>query len=95
MVAAAGAETRPDPVRPLNLPRPIRVSVDGQSGLPCALYERNRRRAIARIQDTWHVDDEWWREPISRLYIQVVLRDGTLRTLCHDRVNDRWFEQSY
>ena len=95
MVTAAGAETRADRVRCLNLPRPVQVTVDAQSGLPVALHERNRRHVVACIQDSWHVDDEWWRDPISRHYVQVILRDGARRTLFHDRIADRWFAQSY
>ena len=95
MVASAGTETSPDRVRPLNLPRPVQVTVDARSGLPRVLHERGRGREIAHIQDTWHVDDEWWRDPISRRYVQVVLRDGALRTLFHDRLADRWYAQAY
>ena len=95
MVASARTETSADCVRPLNLPRPVRVSVDARSGLPSTLHEPYRTREITQIQDTWHVDDEWWREPISRRYFQIVLADGALRTLFHDRLADRWFEQTY
>ena len=95
MVASTGTQTCSDRVRSLNLPRLVAVRVDARSGLPCALYERQHWRKIARIQDIWHVDDEWWREPVSRRYIQVVLRDGALRTLFHDRINDCWFAQAY
>jgi hypothetical protein len=47
------------------------------------------------VQDTWQIDDEWWRDPISRRYYQVVLADGSLHTLYHDLVADRWYEQGY
>jgi hypothetical protein len=95
MVAPAGAETRADRVRCLNLPRPVQVTVDTQSGLPVTLHERNRRHEVERVQDSWYVDDEWWREPISRYYVQVIFCDGAIRTLFHDRIADRWFEQAY
>jgi hypothetical protein len=95
MVPSAGAETGVDRVRPLNLPRPILVTLDEVSGLPRVLHERNRRQAIERIQDAWWVDDEWWREPISRRYLQVMLRDGALRTIFHDRIANVWFAQAY
>jgi hypothetical protein len=95
MVASTGAETRADCVRCLNLPRPVQVTVDPQSGLPITLRERNRRHEIERVQDSWYVDDEWWRTPMSRHYVQVILRDGAIRTLFHDRIADRWFEQTY
>ncbi|MGH2613656.1 MAG: hypothetical protein ACRDJC_00315 [Thermomicrobiales bacterium] len=95
MVTSAGAETSPDRVRLLNLPRPVQVTVDERSGLPITLHERNRAHRIERIQDSWQVDDEWWREPISRRYVQVLLRGGAIRTLFHDQSADRWFEQTY
>ena len=95
MVPSTRAETGADRVRPLNLPQPVQVHVDAGSGLPLVLHERGRSRRIAHVQDVWHVDDEWWREPISRRYLQVVLADGSLRTLFHDHLTDRWFAQTY
>ena len=95
MVTSSGAETSADRIRSLNLPRQVQVTVDKQSGLPLALCERNCRREVESIQDSWYVDDEWWRDPISRRYVQVILRDGAIRTLFHDRITNRWFEQTY
>jgi hypothetical protein len=95
MVASPGTSACPDRVRSLNLPRSVDVELDAQSGLPHALCERQHWRKIERIQDIWHIDDEWWREPISRRYFQIILRGGALRTLFHDRITDRWFTQSY
>ena len=95
MVTSTGAETRADGVRCLNLPRPVQVTVDPQSGLPVTLRERNRCHEVECVHDSWDVDDEWWRVPISRHYVQVILRDGAVRTLFHDRDADRWFEQTY
>ena len=82
-------------MRPLNAPIHIRVRVDGD-GRPLALRRRgwSRPRAVARIQDRWRIDDEWWRtRPISRLYHLRLLEDGTLLTVYHDLVTDTWFEQ--
>ncbi|MCC7025291.1 MAG: hypothetical protein IT338_20825 [Thermomicrobiales bacterium] len=95
MVTSSGASTGADCVRSLNLPRPVEVALDAESGLPRALRERGRWREIERVQETWQVDDEWWREPISRHYLQVVLAAGSPLTLFHDRIADRWFAQSY
>ena len=95
MVASSGAEASTDRVRPLNLPRPVQVTVDHQSGLPLTLREHNHTHEIERVQDAWQIDDEWWREPISRRYLQVILRDGAMRTLFQDRIANRWFEQTY
>jgi len=95
MVTSSGAAASPDRVRPLNLPRPIGVTLDERTRQPIALQERNRRHTIERVQDSWEIDDEWWRVPISRRYLQVVLQDGALRTLFYDRIAKRWFEQAY
>ena len=95
MVASAGTETSADRVRPLNLPRPVQVMLDERTGLPIALRDRRGSHPIARVQDVWRVDDEWWREPIGRRYVQVLLPTGALRTLFHDLVADQWFEQTY
>jgi hypothetical protein len=95
MVTPARTETSADRVRPLNQPRPIEVALDAQTGLPLALHDRRGRHTIARVQDSWRVDDEWWRDPISRQYVQVLLTNGAVRTLYHDLIADRWFEQAY
>jgi hypothetical protein len=63
-------------------------------GLPVALVEGQRRRC-ARVEDVWHVDDEWWRDPIHRRYYRLVLDDGAVRTVYHDLARDDWFAQGY
>ena len=62
---------------------------------PTALVERGRHRRIEQVQDRWRIDDEWWRGPISRRYYQLVLDDGSLRTVYQDLVDGRWYEQGY
>ncbi len=82
-------------LRPLNQPRPITISTHGETHRPVGLIERGRHHPIARVQDSWCIEDEWWREPIRRRYYQLVLNDGNLRTVYHDLVADRWYEQRY
>ena len=82
-------------LRPLGAPVPLRVRV-GSDGQPLAVRRRGRPglRAVARVQDCWRVDDEWWRErPISRLYYALLLDDGTFLVGYRDLVADAWFEQ--
>jgi hypothetical protein len=93
MVTDSGTSTRPDQLRPLNPPRPI--TVEARKGMPVALIEQNRRHQITHVQDVWRLDDEWWREPVSRRYFQIVLDTGALRTIYHDLVQDSWYEQRY
>ena len=47
------------------------------------------------MQDTWIVQDEWWRQEIDRQYYNLLLRSGTVRTVYHDRLTDTWYEQAY
>jgi len=63
--------------------------------MPVALISSNRRYRVDRIQDVWCIDDEWWREPITRRYFQIVLDTGVLHTIYHDLVQDSWYEQGY
>ena len=102
MVADPGAATRADPLRPLNQPRPVAVQTRPRRGAdgtataePVALVEAGRRRPVARVEEIWCVEDEWWRRPISRRYYRLALTDGDVRTVYHDRVADVWYAQSY
>ena len=82
-------------LRALNGPIRIRVEADA-GGHPLAVQRPDwpAPRAVARVQDRWRTDDEWWRaHPISRLYHTVLLSDGSLLTIYHDLIADRWFLQ--
>ena len=81
--------------RPLNAPAPIAVRAD-ERGHPLAIRKPAwpRERRVARVRDRWRIDDEWWtKSPISRLYRELVLEDGTALTVYHDLVADAWYEQ--
>ncbi len=93
MVSHSGAPPRTGQFRPLNGPRQIDVVVENHR--PSVIVEQRHRYRVERIQDTWIIDDEWWRDPISRQYFQIVLEDGGMRTIFHDRVADSWFAQAY
>ncbi len=93
MVTHSRASSRPDQLRPLNRPRPVGVMVE--DGLPIAVIDGGHGARIERIQETWCIDDEWWRDPIARRYYRVRLETGTIRTLYEDRFQDAWFEQGY
>jgi hypothetical protein len=93
MVKDPRTSTRADQLRPLNTPRPVVVQVT--NGLPVAVIDGEHQTTIERIQDRWHIDDEWWREPIRRRYYRVALETGRVRTLYHDQARDLWFEQGY
>ena len=96
MVANTRAPARPYRLRPLREPRPIAVEADAE-GRPVAVTLRpGERLRVAEVQDTWRIDDEWWRErPVSRVYWQVALQDGQVLTLYDDLLARVWFRQGY
>ena len=81
-------------LQPLKQPRPVAVETN-ESGEPVAVVLRGRRLAVAQVQDVWRIDDEWWREEISRLYYRLLLEDGRPLVVFHDLVRELWCEQSY
>jgi hypothetical protein len=83
-----------DGVRALNQPAPAAVEASPR-GRPLAVLWRGVFRRVSAIHDTWRIDDEWWRDEISRRYFHVELDDGRRLTLYHDLYHDAWFAQPY
>ena len=78
----------------MNAPEPIEVE-EAPSSLPLAV-KTPRRQDIKAIEDRWRIDDEWWRrEPISRLYYEVVLASGQWLVVYKDLIDNSWYKQSY
>lgn len=96
MVAHTRTPARPHRLRPLREPRPVAVEADAE-GRPVAVRLRpGERLGVAEVQDTWRIDDEWWREqPVSRMYWQLALEDGEVVTVYRDLAAQRWFRQGY
>jgi len=53
----------------------------------------HRPRPVVSIIEVWRVDDEWWRQPISRRYLEVVLEGGRHVVLYEDLNTGDWFMQ--
>src|SRR5579885_3499544 len=66
---------------PLNAPRPLMVEMDAATGEPLLLRRNGRQQRVRAVQNAWRIDDEWWRQPISRQYYELVLTGGTLLTV--------------
>lgn len=82
-------------LRPLNEPQAVLVETD-VDGRPAAVILHSRRLVVEDVLDGWRIDDEWWRErPVSRLYWQVVLKDGRSLTVFHDLLEHQWWQQRY
>jgi len=91
VVENSRASARPHRLRPLNLPVPVVVIVC--DGLPAAVTLDGAQRAVVAVRERWRVDDEWWRRPISREYVEVVLDDGRRLVLFRDLLTGEWYRQ--
>jgi hypothetical protein len=86
-------------LRFLNQPRPIEVltehPTDHRGPIPVAVLQDGRARAVERLEDTWLLEDEWWRQRICRRYYRLALVDGVRLTVFHDCAVDAWYAQGY
>jgi len=92
VVAHSRAPLRAHQLRPLNEPKPVSVTC-GATGAPLWVGYEGRTRRVARVIDSWRLDDEWWREPLSRLYYRVEYDDGVCQTLYCDLIHNAWYRQ--
>ncbi len=77
-------------LRPLDLPRPVRVETDVHDR-PVTVYMNRKARSVMVVRERWRIDDEWWRAPISRSYATVVLEDGRPLTVYEDLAQGGWY----
>ena len=97
MVPPARASVRADRLRVLNEPVPIVVTID-QYRQPMEVVEQSghassTNRVIA-VLDTWRIDDEWWRDPISRSYFDITFENGRHVIVFEDLTSGKWFMQN-
>jgi hypothetical protein len=50
---------------------------------------------VAELVDRWRVEDEWWRAPVRRRYLHLLLANGRLLTLFQDLEEGGWYRQPY
>ncbi len=79
---------RRDRLRALNVPRPVIVTLDAD-GIPRTVDDAT----VAVALEMWRIDDEWWRSPIMRRYVEVVLEGGGRLVLFEDMATKEWFAQ--
>jgi hypothetical protein len=94
MVQDSRTATGAGRLRPLNAPASLAVEA-GPRGMPKAVVLRGLYRPVVAVHDSWRIDDEWWREEISRRYFLVELEGGRRFTIYHDLVRDAWNFQPY
>jgi hypothetical protein len=91
MVENPGTTLHTDAIK-LNTPREVNVKED-QAGFPVAIFSKGKK-LIQTIDDSWRIDDEWWRtEPISRIYYAVILDTGQRIVIFKDNFEKRWYKQ--
>ncbi len=94
MVEDTGKALRAETSKPLNTPEPLPVE-ENEYGRPTAVRMKYRQ-AVTIIEDSWRIDDEWWRtNPISRLYYRVRLASGQRLVLFKDLIAGTWYRQDY
>jgi hypothetical protein len=49
---------------------------------------------VEAILDMWRIDDEWWRQLISRRYFAVIFQGGSRVVVFEDLVTGEWFIQT-
>lgn len=98
---------RVDRLRAINLPRRAIVELDAE-GRPATVTigERGKgeggrvrsdqppvRLSVQFLGETWRIDDEWWRRPIARRYVEVMLDGGGRVMLYEDLITGEWWVQ--
>ena len=93
MVAPARAPLRTDRLRAVNEPRTVTVELH-ESGL--MKVGRLGGRSVGNVEailESWRIDDEWWRQQISRSYLELLLEGGKRVVVFQDLMTGLWFMQ--
>jgi hypothetical protein len=94
MVKNSGKTLRSGAYKPVNTPIQTAVKED-ETGFPIKVALPHWQ-IVAEIEDSWRIDDEWWRsEPISRLYYNIRLGSGQRLMLYRDLISSNWYQQLY
>lgn len=92
MVTPARTSVRVDRLRALNVPRTVTVETSAD-GLPVTIGAAADAQQVDTVLEVWRIDDEWWRTPITRRYVDVVLEGGAHVVLFEDLHTGAWFVQ--
>ena len=77
----------------INEPQRVEVELD-EDGMPTIVKrETGNGKRVETIGEVWRVDDEWWRQPIVRRYVEVVLEGGGRVVLFEDVITREWWVQ--
>ena len=101
MVASSRTPLRTDRLRAVNEPRPVAVEL-AANGVPTKAWrskgncggQEETAAVVETVLESWRIDDEWWRQLISRRYFAVMLEGGSRVVLFEDLVTHEWFMQT-
>ena len=82
-----------DRLRAINEPQRVKVELDA-NGLPVGIRDAGcEMRVVEDVGEIWRIDDEWWRVPIHRRYVEVIIEGGRRVVLFEDVITGEWFSQ--
>jgi hypothetical protein len=58
-------------------------------GLPRAVG----KHAVESLGEIWRVEDEWWRIPVNRRYVEAIIEGGKRVILYEDLITGEWWMQ--
>ena len=92
--AEGGTRNKTDRLRALNVPQRVEVEL-GADGLPIGMRDAgcDMHRSVEAVGEVWRIDDEWWRQPISRRCVEVVFEGGGRAVLFEDLITGEWWMQ--
>jgi len=91
--AEGGTRNRADRLRALNVPQRVEVELDEQRRPTIVQRETGNGKRVESLGENWRMDDEWWRQPIVRRYVEVVLEGGGRVVLFEDLITGEWWMQ--
>lgn len=94
MVAPPRAPLRADRLRAVNVPQPAAVELDADGRPTVVRADKAVRTVVESVLESWCIDDEWWRQLISRRYFEVVLKGGGRVVVFEDLTSGEWFVQT-
>src|SRR2546427_364663 len=91
--AECGMRNGNDRLRALNVPQRVQVELNA-NGLPTGMRNAaDKLRAVEDIGEIWRIDDEWWRAPIHRRYVEAIIEGGRRVVLYDDLITGEWWMQ--
>ena len=94
MVTSSRTPLRTDRLRAVNEPQPVTVEFDESGVMTVGRPDGRTVGKVEAILESWRIDDEWWRETISRSYLELLLDGGKRVVVFQDLLTGLWFMQS-